>query len=214
MKAKSILSILALTLLLTTLSPVKAQEDISSEWIIEVQKDGDAKISVKILIPVESQELWDELSKSIDEEMLSSYQQILSEMLTDVLERTGREMSIHSWNMEKNFADDHGEITISFLWENFCSSEDGKLKLDVLEGFVIPEGTSLIIRAPEGMSFSEISPAPDEITGSSVIYKGSKTLGSVSMSLSTSKETPGFELAAALMAALLVSILLKVSSRR
>ncbi|MDK2781622.1 MAG: hypothetical protein PWR13_650 [Archaeoglobi archaeon] len=210
MRAKLVPVLLSMILFL---SHASMAQEISSEWVIAIQKDGSAEISIKHIIPVESQEIWDELSESLDEQMLSSYQQTISEIIAELSESTGREMSIHSWSIEKKFVEDHGEIVISFVWENFCSSGEGKLNLEVLEGFVIPEGTKLVIRAPEGTSFSEVSPPADEMDESSVTYIGPNTLENLRITLSGAEETPGFELAAALIAAFLATILLKANSR-
>jgi len=195
---------LLLPLILAVFSPLTAlSQDISAEWIINVQENGDAVVEIKIAIPLESQEEWSSLNFDA-----SAYKELFSEVVQSASQRTGREMEIQQWSVEKEFAGDHGVIIISFIWKNFCSQENGKLVIeDVLEGLYVPEGYTLKIVAPQSMRIAEINPAPDEMHDSSAIFSGPKTL-SISASFE-SVETPGFELLAALLGTLLSVALLR-----
>jgi|Deesub1362A_J573_1020465.scaffolds.fasta_scaffold01830_8 hypothetical protein len=206
MKLKIILPFL---LLFSVFSPVIAQSDFQTEWIIDIQKSGEAQITIKISIPVSSQEEWNQISSSLDESAFISYQQLISEVVESASQRTGRAMQVHSWSVEKDFLGDHGEIKISFVWENFCTLENGKLNLsDVLDDLYIPEGYILKIRTPEGMSFSDIQPSPDVLEGNTAIYFGPKTMN-IQATIIETRESPGFELLSLLVAVFIVFYILR-----
>lgn len=150
-----------------TASPAAAQSAPEPAFIVEVQSDGSAEVSVRSTYDLATDSEQDAFRTLMDDEQAQQeatnrFHDRMQAVASDAENATGRQMSVTSASidLQRTTDDETGVVTLSVSWEGLAAVEGETLV--ITEPFASGFSTDrpLVLRAPDGYEIATASPTP------------------------------------------------------
>lgn len=155
---------------------------------IQVDEDGDAVWTVEYRMRLENESDragFADLQEDIEADPAAyedPFRERMNRSAAAASDTTGRDMAVGPVNISTGtteLPDPHGNVRYEFRWTNFANVEaDGIFIGDALDGLFLDDRTVLLVRWPDGLAMTEVSPAPSEERSNAVVWRGPIDFGS------------------------------------
>ncbi|MFP4633343.1 MAG: helix-turn-helix transcriptional regulator [Halobacteriales archaeon] len=149
---------------------------------VEVDGDGDADFVLEHRMTLDTEDerqAFDDLAAEVDsdpESFLTPYREAMTELVERAANDTGREMNATGFEVDthtESLPRERGVVEYRFRWRGFADVDGDRLRVtDVLEGYMLGEGDSLVVRYPSDREVVDVGPEPDSTEGDGVRWDG------------------------------------------
>lgn len=219
-------SLVGLLLVATFAPPVAAQADAQRSFVVELEDDGSATVTVSFAYDLADADARDAFETLVDdaaarEDMQSRFADRMANVVAEAAEATGRQMTLRDASIEISETDDGatGVVSLSVAVTGLAARSGGQLVLTEPFASGYEPDRRFVVRAPDGYAIVEASPRPDASGDTRAEWAASTSLDGLRVVLEPTGESndsggsdetgspgqPGFGVLLAL-AALLVTV--------
>ncbi|MFY9981532.1 MAG: MarR family transcriptional regulator [Methanoregula sp.] len=155
----------------------------ATTYTINLQPDGAALWSVEYRTPlVTNDDLanFQNYSADISSVYLPQFEALMQNSAAQAASGTSRPMSVDNFSgnavTQMSPTGEFGVVTYTFTWTNFSVPDGGLTAGDAFAGgLYLDEDSTLIVRYPNGYTVTSADPAPDQQSGTSLVWYGQRT---------------------------------------
>lgn len=192
--------IVALAVVAVAAQPAAAQSNTEPAFVVDVHADGSADVSLRSTFDLTTDDEQDAFSSLMDDEQARQnakdrFLKRMQAVANDAENATGRAMAVTGARIDLRLTADNetGIVTISVTWDGLAAVDGGSLT--VTEPFASgfdPE-RPFVLRAPDGYSFTSVTPEPDDRTASVLTWEAGTDLTGLSVVMEAEDTPSGAE---------------------
>jgi uncharacterized membrane protein len=179
--------IVLLLLCILPLAGAASTPGYATTYTITLQPDGSALWSVEYRTPIATDnDLADfqNYSADLNSVYLPQLEDLMQHSAAQAAAGTSRPMAADNFSgnavIQTSPTGKFGVVTYTFTWTNFSVSDGGIITVGdaFAGGLYLDEDSTLIIRYPNGYTVTSADPAPDQQSGTSLVWYGQRTFDS------------------------------------
>lgn len=203
----------------TLATPVAAQAGTEPAFVVELQPDGSAEVTVRSTFDLTTdaeRAAFETLTndEAARQNATARFRDRLGTVAADAAEATGREMQITDATIDLRRTADGatGVVSLSATWAGLAAVEDGTLVVTEPFASGFTPDRRFVLRAPDGYAVDAVTPAPDERADGELTWAAGSDLDGFAVELTPDPSAadggalsggqPGFGAVAALVALL------------
>lgn len=188
--------ILVLSVIAMTVSPVSAQSTAEPAFIVELNADGSAEVTLRSTFDLTTDSEQEAFRTLMEDEQAQQnakdrFLERMQAVASDAENATGREMAVTDPTIDLHRSDDNetGVVTLSVTWQGLAAVDGETLRVTEPFASGFSPDRPFVIRVPDGYGITSVTPNPDERDGTSVAWTSGSDLTGLSVELEA-EDTP------------------------